>query len=255
MWARPFPFLGTVIVTVPHVSTAARLDNVEHAALKLRRGHGSPFGEGVNQVAVFASEFLEVQREYPILFTRGEDGALQGVAILGLERDENLFLEGNRWDANYLPALFARGPFLIGFSGSEPIIHVDLAHPRIAGEGEDGDPVFLAQGGSGPVLEAAMAALRAIHIGSVAAPVMTKLFDELGLGESVSMEVQLSDTAAINFDGYLAITSEQLAALDAEALGRLSAAGLLDVAIYAAASLGTMNHLAARKRRKDAGKA
>jgi hypothetical protein len=52
------------------MTNVARLDNVQHAALRLRRGHGARFGEAVNQVAVFASEFAQVQREYPILFAR-----------------------------------------------------------------------------------------------------------------------------------------------------------------------------------------
>ena len=58
------------------MTTLVRLDNVEHAALRLRGGHGARFGEAVNQVAVVASEFDEAQREYPILFTRGADGLL-----------------------------------------------------------------------------------------------------------------------------------------------------------------------------------
>ena len=234
------------------MTDTARLDNVKHAALRLRRGHGAPFGEAVNQVPVFASEFLEVQREYPILFARQDDGALQAVAILGLERDENLFLDGARWDARYVPAILARGPFLIGFSGEEPVIHVDLSHPRLAAEGEDGEPLFLPQGGNAPALETAMEALRALHLGQIAAPVMTALFTELELVEPVQLQVQLDDRSVIDFAGYLAITPERIAALSPEALGRLNAAGLLDAAVHAAASLGTMNHLAARKRRKGA---
>lgn len=234
------------------MSNTARLDNVAHAALRLRRGHGARFGEAVNQVPVFASEFLEVQRDYPILFVRGEDGALQGMAILGLERDENLFLTETGWDARHVPALFARGPFMIGFNGDEPVIHVDLDHPRIATPGEEGEPLFLPQGGNAPALEAAMAALRTLHIGQIAAAPMTALFDELGLVEAVKLQVQLDENSAIDFDGYLAIPPERIAALDGEALGRLNAAGLLDAAVHAAASLGMMNHLGARKRRKAA---
>jgi hypothetical protein len=124
------------------MTAPARLDNVEHAALKLRRGHGARFGEAVNQVAVFASDFDEVQREYPILFARGPDGSLQGVAILGFDRDENLFLDGERWDAAYVPALLRRGPFTLGMAGGEPAVHVDLSHPRIAAPDEDGVPLF-----------------------------------------------------------------------------------------------------------------
>ncbi|MBT2134452.1 SapC family protein [Croceibacterium sp. LX-88] len=232
------------------MSTSVRLDNVEHAALRLRRGHGSHFGEAVNQVAVFASEFQEVQREYPILFARLQEGQVQPVAILGFDREENLFLDGTRWDAAYIPALYRRGPFQVGFSEGEAVINVDLSHPRIAAEGEDGDPVFKPHGGDAPALNAALSALRTLSAGAAAAETMASLFTELGLIEEVKLEVRLNAHSTIDFDGYLAVTAEKIAALDGESLARLNAAGLLDVAIFAASSLGTMQRLIARKQRK-----
>jgi hypothetical protein len=234
------------------MTTLARLDNVEHAALRLRHGHGARFGEAVNQVAVFASEFDRVQREYPILFARTPEGGLQGLAILGFERDENLFLDGERWDAAYIPALLRRGPFALGMDGSDPAVHVDLAHPRIAAEGEAGDPVFKPHGGEAPALQAANDALRVLQAGAAAAATMTALFDELNLVEPVRVQVQLSADASVDIDGYLAVTAEAIARLDGAALARLNAAGLLDVAVFAAASLGTMPRLIDRKRRKIA---
>jgi len=232
------------------MNTAVRLDNVEHAALRLRRGHGARFGEAVNQVAVFASEFAQVQREYPILFARTPEGALQGVAILGFERDENLFLDGERWNAAYIPALLRHRPFTVGAAGGEQAVFVDLADARIAAQGEDGDPVFKPHGGNAPALEAGIEALRVLQAGAAAAAAMTGLFDELGLVEPVRLQVQFSEHAGVDFDGYLAVTSEKIAALDGAALERLNAAGLLDVAVFAAASLGTMPGLVARKQRK-----
>jgi hypothetical protein len=234
------------------MSSTARLNNVEHATLKLRRGHGARFGEAVNQVAVFASEFDRVQREYPILFT-GIEGRLQPIAILGFERDENLFLgENGTWDSAYVPALFRRGPFQIGMAGGEAAIHVELEHPRIAAADEDGDPVFKPHGGNAPALEAAVEALRELSAGASVAETMSALFDELALAEALRLQVQLDEHAGIDFDGYLAITPEAIARLDGAALARLNQAGLLDVAIFAAASLGTMPSLVARKQRKRA---
>ena len=232
------------------MTTVARLDNVQHAALKLRRGHGARFGEAVNQVAVFASEFAQVQREYPILFARTPEGALQAVAILGFDRDENLFLAGDRWDAAYVPALLRHRPFTIG---AAEVVCVDLADPRVAPEGEDGDPVFKPHGGNAPMLDRALDALRTLQAGAAIAPAMTAVFDELGLVEEVKLQVSFDEHTGVDFDGYLAVVPERIAALDGAALERLNQAGLLDVAVFAAASLGTMPRLIARKQRKLAG--
>lgn len=232
------------------MSATARLDNVQHARLALRRGHGARFGDAVNQVAVFASEFDDVQREYPILFLRTAEGQLQAVAILGFDRDENLFLDGERWDAAYVPALLRRGPFTLDASAADTAVLVDLAHPRIASDGEEGDPVFKPHGGDAPALLRAVKALRTLHAGLAAGSAMTALFDEFELAEAVKLEVQINEHAQIGFEGYLAVTPERISRLQGAALARLNQARLLDVAIFAAASLGTMPGLIARKQRK-----
>lgn len=86
-------------------------------------------------VPAYPSEFAELQREYPIFLRRDADtGGWQSVALLGFEQHENLFLQGDRWNAAYLPGAAAKGPFLIGFQENhvdgaltrEAVLHVDL---------------------------------------------------------------------------------------------------------------------------------
>jgi hypothetical protein len=64
--------------------------------------------------------------------------------------------------------------------------------------------------------------------------------------------VQYDEHAGVDFGGYLALVPETIAALDGAALEQLNRAGLLDVAVFAAASLGTMPRLIARKQRRRA---
>lgn len=233
------------------MTNSMRLDNVAHAQLRIATGYGEAYGDAVNQIALFLPEYEEAQRDYPILFVRQEDSTLQAVAILGLDRDENLFLEGDRWAAGYVPALARRGPFLIGLSDGEPMIHIDLDHVRVLPEGSgEGEPVFRPHGGQAPALDRAIDALRAIHIGHETAAAATALFDELGLVESVALNVELSDRHSYNFEGYFAITQEKIASLDGGMLARLNGAGLLLPAVFAASSLSNMNRLIARKRKK-----
>ena len=71
------------------------LNNIDHADLRVRGGYGVQFGDAVNQARVFPAEFEALQREYPILFRRDAAGAYYSVALLGLDRDENLFLGGD----------------------------------------------------------------------------------------------------------------------------------------------------------------
>ena len=68
------------------------LDPITHAALRVAPGNGAAFGDAVNQTLIFPTEIDAIQREYPILIQRDGQGAWQLTALLGFDRDENLFL-------------------------------------------------------------------------------------------------------------------------------------------------------------------
>ncbi len=68
------------------------LNNVDHQDLKVVVRHSAAYGDGINQALVFPTEYEALQREYPILFRRDEDGEFHSVVLLGLDRDEHLFL-------------------------------------------------------------------------------------------------------------------------------------------------------------------
>ena len=225
------------------MSSIEPLDNVAHAAVKLRPGFGDAFGDAVNLMPLVANEFAAAQGDYPILFRRADD-SLQAFAILGFERDRNLFLHQGSWQARYVPAAARRGPFsLARAEGGDPGVLIDTAHPRIAGQGEDGAPLFLDHGGHAPALEAALAALRSLHLGAEQADAMTTLYGELGLVEPADLAVTLHDGRTVKFDGYEVVSAERLVSLGGEALERLNRHGLLGPAFHAAASLSAFGRL------------
>ncbi|WP_380783966.1 SapC family protein [Sphingomonas sp. R86520] len=230
------------------------LNNVDHHDLSVAVTHGAAFGDAVNQVLVFATEWQDLQREYPILFRRMEDGRLQSVALVGLERDENLFLRDGAWHARYVPALHQRGPFSIGLtrtedgSDGEPMIHVDLDHPRIVDRDTHTDAggrqaVFLPHGGNTPYLENVSEVLRRIHAGVAANDALFDAFEAERLIEPVALEIILSETSKYTLEDFYTISGERLAALDGAALARLHAQGFLQLAFSAVASLSNVTRL------------
>ena len=232
------------------------LNNIAHEDLRVVTRFGSEYGDEVGLVPAFPTEFAELQREYPI-FLRKEGDAWQAVALLGFESKENLFLRDGRWDAGYLPGYVARGPFLIGFQEQtidgetriEPVIHVDVEHPRI-GKGGEGEPVFLPQGGNSPYLDHVATVLRGIRDGNEAGKAMFALFDELGLIQPVKIDVKFDDQHGASLNGLHAIDRERLAALDAEALYRLHRSNYLEGIYLMLSSLHNMRRLMAEKQRR-----
>ena len=59
------------------------LDNIAHKDLRVRTGYSAEFGDNVNNVLVFPTEFAFAQREYPILFRRDSVGQSPGDRAAG----------------------------------------------------------------------------------------------------------------------------------------------------------------------------
>lgn len=234
------------------------LDNVTHKDLRVRIDHSAEFGDNVNMALVFPTEFTYVQREYPILFRRDPEEGLQAVALLGLDRGENLFLDDTGWKARYVPAVQQRGPFLIGLhrqggggsADAEPMIHVDLDHPRISRT--DGEPVFLQHGGNSPYLERVNGVLQLIYQGAELAKPMFAAFEEAGLIESMEVKVNLDERTQYTLPDFFTINADRLAALDGGELERLHRPGYLQLALMVANSLGNIEWLIELKNRKRA---
>jgi hypothetical protein len=235
------------------------LDNINHRDLRVVTRHSAEFGDSVNQVQIFPTEFGDIQREYPVFFRKDpETGEFQAIALLGLDKGENLFLDETGWHAGYIPAIMARGPFMIGFQQQEvdgelrkePMIHVDLDNPRVSET--EGEPVFLPQGGNSPYLERISYALKRIYDGLTASKQMFAAFLALDLIEPLRVEFKLSDTEQYTATNYYTINQEKLSQLDGASLEKLNKAGFLRMAFLVVTSLANVPKLIDMKNRKRA---
>jgi len=231
------------------------LNNVDHAELRVIAEHGVAYGDGLNQTLLLPTEFEAAQREYPILIRKDAD-AYQAVALLGLDRDENLFLDETGWNARYIPAVQRRGPFSIALQhdarGEAPraMIHVDLDHPRVSLD--QGERLFLPAGGAAPYLQSVNRTLGLIHEGLEVAGPMFAVFDELGLIQPIDIEIKLDDQTCYDVPDVYALSPDRLAAVAGADLERLHQSGLLRAAWALIASMGNIEDLIARKTRKRA---
>lgn len=239
------------------MSRAVLLNNVEHGRLRVVTRRAAEFGDGVHAVLTFPTEYADVQREYPILFRKeAASGAYQSVALLGFSEGENLFLDEQGWSGRYVPAILARGPFLIGFQEQDidgetrrqPVVHVDLDDPRV--NEHEGEPLFLEHGGNAPYLRHVADLLRGIQEGMEIGARMFSAFERYGLIEPVQLEVDVLDDVRYVLKGYYTVSRERLAALDGAALADLNRAGFLEGAFLVLASLANVPALIDRKRRR-----
>jgi SapC len=218
------------------------LNNIQHRDLRLITRRGERWGDGVMCCPVVPDEFRSLQAHYPVLFQSDGDGGFVAVALFGLVEGENLFLDGERWDADYIPLAMRRMPFSIGVAGEELRMMVDSTSPRLT-RGADGEALFLPHGGMSEVLEASNAVLRTLHEGLQALPDFVQALVAHQLLEPFVLDVERPDGSHGQLQGFHIIHEERLAALDAASVGLLHEADYLQPIYMAIASLSNLPRL------------
>ncbi|MEH3102848.1 MAG: SapC family protein [Sphingomonas phyllosphaerae] len=231
--------------------TFTTLDNVDDFELRVAVRAGAAFGDHANLLPIFPIEFEEAQRELPIVFRRGGDGGIRAYVLLGLDRGENLFLDGERWTTRFVPAVQRRGPFALARSeDGAAVVQIDRDDPRVGMT--EGLPLFRDHGGDAPYLEHVRAALHLLAEGAQSERAILADLDGAGLLRSVTLRIDLGDAGGYELTDLLTIDQAALASLSGATLERLHANGLLRAATMAAASLGNMERLIELKTLKEA---
>lgn len=237
------------------MSRTELLNNIKHKDLRINTAKKKEFGDSVAGSIIYPFEFSAAHKEYPIFFQKSQDtGEFQAIAFFGFEENENLFLN-DRWDANYIPALFRREPFLIGFQhdagSAEPtmVVHVDMDSPRISVD-STGRAVFLEGGGNSEYLDEIRETLVQIHRGVEANKRMMSAFLELDLIERFTLDVAFRNETKFRTDMFYTINKERLFGLSESAVAHMHKSGLLQLAYMAIDSLSNIKYLINRKEAK-----
>jgi hypothetical protein len=226
------------------------LNNIDHKNLRIDTDRSAALGDDVMSAPTFPAEFRNAQAHYPIVFRKTAEGGFQPLVLFGLREGRNLFLQDGRWDAAYLPLAIERRPFLIGVSGDELLVHVDLDDPRIRTDA--GEAVFREHGGTTEYLERVTSVLLALHQGLQDTPAFIDALLRHELLESFVLDVQLDDGSQHRLAGFHTLNEERLRALDGATLEQLHRAGHLEPIYMAVASLSHFRDLIERMNRTDA---
>lgn len=229
------------------------LNNIEHADLRIDTRKKMEYGDSVGGSIIFPSEVLAAQKEYPIFFQKSsETGEFQMIVLFGFKQDENLFLTESGWQAEFIPAVIERDPFLIGFQADSstgekrPVVHIDMDSPRITSEGK-GVPVFLDNGGNSPYLDAVTKHLDIVNEGVGAAQKMFEVFTEYALIESIALDIEFNDGTGYNSNMYYTINQDRIYELHGDEVVKLHQGGYLQLAYLILASFGNLKRLVDRR--------
>jgi hypothetical protein len=241
------------------------LNNIAHEHLRVNTKFSAELGDNVASTLTYFTEFPDIQKEYPILCRKTpETGEYQALVFFGFQKNENLFLaeadsasqKNPGWRADYVPVVMARGPFSIGIqreieNGSEihkPVVHIDMNHPKVVCE--DGQGLFLENGGNSPYLNHISKVLDTINDGIPLTKLMFDAFTKYQLLEDVVLDIEFHNQHKLKITGFETINADKLSQLNGETLEELNKSGFLQAAYFIVASMSNIRKLIDLKNRK-----
>lgn len=224
------------------------LDRNDHRFMRLRWPIADwSVASRLNAIFVAAVEFGDVARDAPIVFVQAgddDDGkpAFAPIAVLGLVKEQNLFVEGTQWRAQYLPAALRAYPFAIGrLDEQKYAVCFDAACSALSGT--DGEAMFTAQGEPTDFMKNIQAQLERLETEIQRTRLMCRRLRDLGLLREMRYDATLPDGSKLAVDGFYMVDDQKLNTIPDEVVVELHKTGILGLAHAHFVSLGHMNKL------------
>jgi len=196
----------------------------------LAAGEVPEFARLGNAIPISLTEFQLVAREYPIVFTTGDEGkSFAAVAVLGLTGGENLFYRNGAWASGvYVPAYARRYPFcmakvtLDNREQKERLICIEKAFVD-----ERGEALFAANGQPSAKWSEIERLLSEYEADLERSREMCAILSDYGVLEPFTMQATLNKGGAMHLTGMHRVSEKKLENLNAAQLKNLVRKGYL----------------------------
>ncbi|BFM12613.1 SapC family protein [Simiduia litorea] len=221
------------------------LDNKIHHHLKLDASKAKLAMRAQPLVPVVVSEFLKLVIHFPIVIVKQVDTGQFGCSVLmGLDKDENLFLNDAQWQGHYWPAQIRRQPFHVGQEGDNWLVCFHADHPAL---GSDLGELLFHNGEDSQCLDRAKSALAELVNGEKPTQAFLQRLESLALLSPLQLDITDAENKAYKLAGLYGIDERKLSQLPSEQLMALQQAGDLSLIYTLLASHGHIYALVQRK--------
>ncbi len=236
------------------------LDPAVHRGYKVVPLADYSIARDLHAVFITATEFPQAALEFPIVFvaTGAKDAAgrpaMAPAALLGLSHGENLYVDGSRWDARYIPAYIRRYPFMTAALPGADSVNV-LVDDAWSGFGaQAGEPLFEADDKPAPALRRAMDFLERYEHEAERTRTFCERLVRLGVLKEMKADATLPNGETISVDGFHTVDEEKLRAFPDETVLELWRSGVLMLIQVHLVSIVNIRHLVNRKAARVAAK-
>lgn len=125
-----------------------------HLNIKVKPIDNFNFVKDTHIASIMVHEFSRASSIYPIVFLEDKDvDQFRPVVLTGLEAGENLFIQDDKWNASYIPAIIRRYPFALAQTNEEGRFTVCIDENSEFVNKEEGQELFNEDGEAGEVIE------------------------------------------------------------------------------------------------------
>jgi SapC len=229
------------------------LDRAKHGKARLKpQTLRTDRARAMNAMFVAAVEFIDVAREYPIVFVEAGTGPegqreVAPMAVLGLTQGENLMIEPDGgWAARYVPALLRGYPLGMAQTDAGGFVVVIDGQADALSDTE-GERIFDDLGQPTPMIEQRKAFLEQFENEAQRTRLVGRALLDNDLLTTMRFDATLPDGQTLTVDGFLAVDEKKFAELPDAKVVELHKSGLLGLVHAHLFSLGLMRALAERR--------
>lgn len=229
-----------------------QLNRVAHQNFRLQANEGDfSFAAAINSTPLAAAEFAHAAAHYPILFAGASAQSAVPAALLGLRAGQNLMVdEAGQWRADsYIPAFLRRYPFVLAekeAGSTEFTVCLDAAFPGLREGGEEGQPLFEADGQDTALLTNALTFLQEYQSHLARTRDLVNALNSHDLLVPKQINVQPAGADAFSLDGFFVVDEQKLRELKGRALQELARSGDLGWIYVHLMSLSNVERLSRR---------
>ncbi|KAA0014622.1 SapC family protein [Billgrantia pellis] len=234
-------YLATQLLIYRNVQPITR---DKHGELSLKVGKDFGFAGQVNSVPLMAAEFPAAASDLPIVFTDAE-GSVLPVAVLGIDQDSNLMVDGEgQWRGEYVPAFLRRYPFVFASSedGKTFTLCIDEDYEGLNAEGR-GERFFDSDGEQTQYMAKVLDFLQDYQAHFQRTRAFCNRLVELDLLEAVEAQISLPEGGKRTLTGFKAVNRQKLKELPEGALKSMLATDELELLYVHLQSMRNFNRL------------
>ncbi len=225
----------------------------KHANLRVKLGFSPEYGDDLMAAVTFPEEFIVLAANFPIIFRENpesDDDEFLCIALMGLEQNENLFLNLQGYPTPEFPLTMKIRPFMVGEDPNDTqkgSVFIDTASARLTTNSDEGVALFDENGNYTDFLKGRISQLELCYSGRKKGIGFIQMLRDYDLLEPFNADLKFKDNTQKTITGFYGVNIERLNELPGPALKKLSDKGYLMPCYLAVASLARLGDLIERK--------